>query len=93
MNGFSPALTALVVIVGVIEVGLLVVALIVLIRTPSDRLTLPRWAWVLICFIQLVGPIAFLLAGRSAPTQQLPTPTAPSSSAGTVVSELYPDDK
>ncbi len=54
----------LIVILVVVELGLLVAAWVVLFRTPSERLTLPKWAWAVICLLQFVGPIAFFAAGR-----------------------------
>ncbi len=54
----------LIVVGGVVELGLLVAAWVVLFRTSSERLTLPKWAWAVICLVQFVGPIAFFAAGR-----------------------------
>lgn len=48
----------------VIEVGLLVIALVDLIRRDQVR-HLPKWAWaVIIIVINFIGPIAYLLLGR-----------------------------
>jgi hypothetical protein len=60
----SPLEIILLTVLGVAELGLLVAAWIVLFRTPSARLTLPKWAWALICLVEFVGPIAFFAAGR-----------------------------
>lgn len=58
------ALLALAVVL-VAEITLWVVALTVLFRTPQERLTLPRWVWVLIIVaVQIIGAVVFLLAGR-----------------------------
>ena len=47
----------------VIEVGLLVIALVDLIRRDQVR-HLPKWAWaVIIIVINFIGPIAYLLLG------------------------------
>ncbi len=67
-------LLGVIIVMSVIELALLVVALIVLVRTPSPRLTLPVWAWLLIIvLISTFGPIAFLVAGR----RPRETPDAP----------------
>lgn len=72
----TAAQVALVVLV-VVQAGLLVAALVVLARTPAERLTLPRWAWALVVLLgSAVGPIAFLAAGRR------PAPVADTSGAG-----------
>lgn len=54
-----------VVLVGVVALGLLVVAQVMIWRTPAERLTAPRLVWALIAFVNIVGPIVFLLAGRT----------------------------
>ncbi|WP_407272955.1 PLDc N-terminal domain-containing protein [Radiobacillus sp. PE A8.2] len=47
----------------IIEFLLFIVALIAWIRTPETKG--PRWMWLLIIiFIQIVGPILFLILGR-----------------------------
>ena len=62
---FSTIEITLIVGLVVVELGLLVAAWIVLFRTPNARLTLPKWAWAVICLVlQVVGPIAFFAAGR-----------------------------
>ena len=61
-TGFLVAIT----VVTVAELALRVVALVVLVRTPRERLQLgARWPWVLmILLVNLVGAVAFLAAGR-----------------------------
>jgi hypothetical protein len=47
-----------------IELVLLVIALVDLVRREKTRY-LPKWAWaLLIIFIQIIGPIAYLIVGR-----------------------------
>ncbi|MGW4818253.1 PLD nuclease N-terminal domain-containing protein [Streptomyces sp. NPDC004227] len=49
----------------VAELALLAHCLVDVARHRNTR-HLPRWAWVLIClFVNPVGPIAYLVAGRS----------------------------
>ena len=46
-----------------IELGLLVFALVDLLR--RERTKGPKWLWaVLIIFIQIIGPVVYLLVGR-----------------------------
>jgi predicted ABC-type exoprotein transport system permease subunit len=48
----------------IIELGLLVIALVDLVRREQVR-HLPKWAWaVIIIVINFIGPIAYLLLGR-----------------------------
>ena len=53
-------------VVAVAELALDVVALVVLFRTPRERLQLgARWPWVLmILLVNLIGAVVFLAAGR-----------------------------
>ena len=89
---FTTTEIALILALGVVELGLLVAAWIVLFRTPNARLTLPKWAWALICLVQFVGPIAFFAAGRKPqPVAETgPHPDAASNTAR-VVDDLYGD--
>lgn len=78
-----------VVVLGVVEVGLLVVALIRLVRTPQGRLTLPMWAWALIIvFVSTLGPIAFLVAGRRPPELSGDVPRAAGSGRASSAADL-----
>ena len=71
-----------------VELGLLAAAWIVLFRTPADRLTMPKWAWALLCLIQFVGPIVFFVAGRKPATMTESVPE-PSTTPDTVIDSLY----
>jgi hypothetical protein len=46
----------------VIELGLFIIALVDIIRRPKTNG--PKWMWVLICFIQIIGPIVYFIVGR-----------------------------
>lgn len=86
LNG---AAIAAIVVLGIVEFGLLIAAWIVLFRTPKERLTLPKWAWALLCLIQFVGPIVFFVAGRK-PAQVTDVQTAaPGATADRVIDSLY----
>jgi hypothetical protein len=89
---FTAIEIALIVALGVVELGLLVAAWIVLFRTPTARLTLPKWAWAVICLVQFIGPIAFFAAGRKPKpvVETAPHPDAASTTAR-VVDDLYGD--
>ncbi|MCF4006373.1 PLDc N-terminal domain-containing protein [Corynebacterium uropygiale] len=65
LSQLSPQQRGLLGLAGVAQVGLCITALITLARTPKSAVRgLPRWAWVPVCFINFVGPIAFLTLGR-----------------------------
>ena len=89
---FTTAEIAVIAVLVVVEVGLLVAAWIVLFRTANDRLTLPKWAWAVICLVQFIGPIAFFAVGRKPKpvTETAPRPDAASTTAR-VVDDLYGD--
>jgi len=54
------------VVYGVFQIGLEIYALVKMFQTPEDQLALgKRWVWVLIIvFVNLIGAIIFLVAGR-----------------------------
>ncbi len=92
MPELTTAQLVLVILLGTIQLGLLLVGLITLFRTPAERLTAPRIVWVLVCLVQFVGPIVFLVVGRK------PKPAAEqqrAAEAGPVldrlIAELYPE--
>jgi hypothetical protein len=47
-----------------VELVLTATALVDLARRPARQVRGPRSVWVLACFVQPVGPIAYLLLGR-----------------------------
>jgi hypothetical protein len=64
--GLSAGVLAFFGVLGVIQIALLVIALVVLLRTPNERLVFGiKWPWVLIVvLISMIGPIVFLAVGR-----------------------------
>ena len=58
----------------VVELCLLVYCLLNVITTPEEQVrNLPKLLWVLLCFVPIVGPIAWLVAGRpQGPATSLP---------------------
>lgn len=91
MPELTTAQLVLVILLVTIQLGLLLVGLITLFRTPAERLTAPRIVWVLVCLIQFVGPIVFLVMGRKPKSAAEPQRAA---EAGPVldrlIAELYP---
>lgn len=57
-----------IVVGGTLEVALTTVALVDLSRRPSGQVRGSKRWWTLACFIQPIGPIAYLLRGRKPPT-------------------------
>jgi hypothetical protein len=55
---------AAVVLASTVEVVLTTVALVDLARRPSRQVRGTKLRWVLLCFVQPVGPIAYLTLGR-----------------------------
>jgi hypothetical protein len=58
----------------VVELLLLVYALLDVIRTPPQQCReLPKLLWLLLCFVPIVGPVAWLVLGRpQGPARSLP---------------------
>ncbi len=86
MTGPQMALIAALIVV---QVTLMVIALVILFRTPTARLTAPRPVWLLVCFVQFVGPITFLLLGRKPAPQADQRRSPQSATVEQVVDELY----
>lgn len=53
-----------VVVLGAVEVVLTTRALVDLARRPSEQVRGPKPVWALGCFVQPVGPVAYLVFGR-----------------------------
>src|SRR5689334_22578392 len=60
----SPGARVAVTIVGAVQVGLQISALVDLARPDSGRVPGPRWAWVLVGYINFVGPISYFAFER-----------------------------
>ena len=65
-TGMSPALVALLVVLGAVEVGLLAWALVDLYRRPSAQVNGgSKIPWLILCLLlQFIGPIVYLAVGR-----------------------------
>lgn len=90
--------TGAIVAIGVliaVQLTLWVVAVVVLVRTPRDRLGFGRkWPWLLIIvLVNLVGPIVFLAAGRRPVPAGNEPATEPRSDPAHTVRTLYGDDR
>jgi Phospholipase_D-nuclease N-terminal len=64
----SPTQRAAVVTLTSVEVVLTVTALVDLYRRPSEQVNGSKPLWALACFVQPVGPIAYLAFGRTGAT-------------------------
>lgn len=63
-NELSQAQKAAIVVMGTVEVVLTTIALTDLVRRPASGVRGPKIAWALACFVQPIGPITYLTAGR-----------------------------
>lgn len=78
-------------VLGLIQVAVEITALVVLVRTPVERVVLgKKWPWVLlIVLVNLVGAIVFLAAGRKpAPAVDPMAMQMPSAGAGQTGADL-----
>ena len=57
----------LIIAAGAVELVLTVTALVDLARRTADQVRGPKPLWVLSCFVQPVGPLAYLVLGRRQP--------------------------
>jgi hypothetical protein len=68
MEEIGVGLIVVLVIIGLIELGLVIWALIDIIRRPTTS-ALPRWAWAIIVIVfNVLGPILYLAIGRRSDT-------------------------
>lgn len=78
-----------------VQIGVEVFALVKLLRTPDDRLVFgKKWPWVLIIlFVNLIGAIVFLAAGRTPAPAEDPLgttdPAEPTDRASRAADVLY----
>lgn len=63
-DDLTPVQQGLIVVGGAVELALTTIALVDLARRPAAAVRGPRVAWALACFVQPVGPIAYLALGR-----------------------------
>ncbi len=66
LNELPTGVIVALVVYGVLQIGIEIYALVQMFKTPEDRLVFgKRWVWVLlILFVNLIGAIVFLAAGR-----------------------------
>ncbi len=76
-----------------LQLTLQIVALVLLVKTPSDRITIGgrKWVWALIIILgELVGPILFFILGRKPAPAIEPSVAAPAASrAAEAADALY----
>ncbi|MDX1412830.1 MAG: PLD nuclease N-terminal domain-containing protein [Candidatus Promineifilaceae bacterium] len=60
----SPGQKLMAIVAGLIQIGLLVMALLDIAMRPGDEIRGTKWIWTGIAFINFVGPIAYFLFGR-----------------------------
>jgi hypothetical protein len=63
-SDLSPRQRVVTVVAGLVELVLTFIALRDLKRRPRDLVRGPKPVWALVCTVQPVGPIAYLVAGR-----------------------------
>jgi Phospholipase_D-nuclease N-terminal len=63
-SDLTRAQQGLVIVVAPVELALTVIALRDLARRPAGRVRGPKPLWALGCFVQPVGPLAYLVLGR-----------------------------
>ncbi|MCR6492898.1 PLD nuclease N-terminal domain-containing protein [Cellulomonas sp. P24] len=80
-------------VVGVVQLALDVVALVDLVRRPVDRVAMGnKWIWVaIILLVNLLGAILYLIVGRKpAAATEVPLPSTPSASrTESIADSLY----
>ena len=67
---FTPGQRRAIVVAAAVEVALTTVALVDLIRRPSDMVRGLKPIWLAGCVVQPVGPVAYLAFGRRTPSDQ-----------------------
>lgn len=67
----TPIQKALAIIGGLIQSGLLFLALWDIKRRPSDEIRGNKWVWTAVVFINFIGPITYFLFGRKRDSELL----------------------
>lgn len=84
--------TAVLVAIGalvIVQLSLQVFAIVDLVRCPTERLTLPKWAWAAIIVLgEILGPIIYLVAGRKPAPAVDAAPSAPAASRATDAADV-----
>lgn len=97
MGSLPTGFLVVVVVLGIVQLTLDVVALVDLARRPVERVALGnKWVWVaIVLLVNLLGAILYLAVGRRpAPPDEVPPPPPPTR-PGSVADSLYgprPDD-
>lgn len=60
----SPTSRALIVAGATVQLGLLTAAQLDMRKRTPEQLNGPRWLWVAVSFVNVVGPIAYFVLGR-----------------------------
>jgi len=55
------------VLLGALQIGLLITALIDIRRRPADAINGSKRLWTVVVFVNFIGPIAYFLFGRKRP--------------------------
>ena len=93
LSDVPTGLVVAIVIVGIAQLALDVIALVDLYRRPADRVAIGnKWVWVaVILLVNLLGAILYLVVGRKpAPVQDAAQPPTPSAArAADIADSLY----
>lgn len=65
-SDFTPGQQGAILVLAAVELGLTTAAVVDLVRRPAEQIHGPKAAWALGVFVQPVGPVAYLLWGRTA---------------------------
>jgi hypothetical protein len=89
MNG---TVVAAIAVIGIVQIALQVTAIVQLVRTPVERVSLgnKKWLWAVIILLgEIIGPILWFVLGRTpAPVTPI-APTTGSPHQGAAVDALY----
>lgn len=87
--------TSTLVVVGIVEAVLLVIALVCIYKAPAGKIVgLPKWAWVILAAVfTTVGPLLAILFARSATAQAEKAAQRPTTNPEETIDDLYKDDR
>lgn len=92
LSDLPTGLVVAIVVLGLVQLALEVIALVDLYRRPADRvLTGNKWVWVaVILLVSVLGAILYLVVGRKpAPVQTLPQSAPSAARAADIADSLY----
>jgi hypothetical protein len=91
-DNIGPATLGMIGLVVLLQVTLQVIAIVQLVKTPADRVSIGgrKWLWAIIILLgEIIGPVLWFVLGRTAAPADVPTAPVQGETARTAVDAIY----